>query len=35
MGFDDIADAGITLVAAQHANRRRALGAGIISDIQD
>src|SRR5579862_1075830 len=35
MGFDDVANASVALVTAENANRCRALGAGVIRDIQD
>ncbi len=35
VGFDNITDVGVALIAAQYTDRCRALGAGVIGDIQN
>ena len=35
MGLNNIANMGVTLVAAQHADGGGALGAGVIGHVED
>src|SRR5437016_2928357 len=32
--FDDVANAGVTLISAEHTDGRRAFGAGVVSDVK-
>src|ERR1043166_9688314 len=35
VGFDNVADAGVTLVSAQNTNGSRAFGAGVVSHVEN